>query len=338
MSRWFFFFIQAFGWGLVVYLVVGQGTAALNYDLAMSWGLQEPPEQITAVGESFFWGFAIADVLVYIPLLVVGLLGHLRGKPYGTMCLSAAGAISMYWTITCVSAVRRLQLWPPLGWRFPESLESAYWIVCGMIFLFGFFLFFSQFRLHVGPEKSNLLFTSFLISSGSLLGPVLFAFADLNGAAQIKDFSLFHNTISDLTRSGSPYWQGRVYFTLAAICQAGLGIGLLLQKRAGFGILVAGISNICSAAVFPQDVIGTGNSTPEGNLHILMVVVSVIAICQALVASKSFKTLIIVVLTGLLAFLWTLVWSGGGVPPYLGLMERLSVYTIQIWTLQFCVL
>ena len=57
------------GWLLLAYLVYAQAIPAFDYDLGVSMGTQEPAEQITAVGVAFWYGFALADLVVYIPLL-----------------------------------------------------------------------------------------------------------------------------------------------------------------------------------------------------------------------------------------------------------------------------
>lgn len=78
-----FWFLQGPGWFLLIYLVFAQGIAAFSYDLGVSMGTQEPKEVITEVGEAFWYGFAFGDLLIYIPILFIGLIGHARGMQWG---------------------------------------------------------------------------------------------------------------------------------------------------------------------------------------------------------------------------------------------------------------
>eukprot|EP00986_Skeletonema_menzelii_P001433 scaffold379_cov145-Skeletonema_menzelii.AAC.4 len=62
------------GWVLFVYLLVGQGLPAINYDLGVRMGTQDSAEVVTEVGVAFWKGFAFGDLILYIPLLGFGLL------------------------------------------------------------------------------------------------------------------------------------------------------------------------------------------------------------------------------------------------------------------------
>jgi hypothetical protein len=45
-------------------------------------GTQEPAKKITEVGTAFWYGFAFADLVVYLPLLGAGLVGHWLERPW----------------------------------------------------------------------------------------------------------------------------------------------------------------------------------------------------------------------------------------------------------------
>ena len=62
-----FWFLQATGWLLFAYLVYAQAIPALDYDLGVRMGTQEPALLITDVGVAFWYGFAFADAVFYIP-------------------------------------------------------------------------------------------------------------------------------------------------------------------------------------------------------------------------------------------------------------------------------
>ena len=62
---------------------MGQSFALINYDQAVDWGLQESIGEIGAVGIAFAKGFAFGDSFIYIPLLVIGIIGMLKKTQMG---------------------------------------------------------------------------------------------------------------------------------------------------------------------------------------------------------------------------------------------------------------
>ena len=87
------FLVQIPGWLLLLYLVYAQAPAAFDYELGVRMGTQEPANKISEVGVAFWYGFAFADLVVYIPLLAVGLIGFRRGARWGRVPLGAALSI-----------------------------------------------------------------------------------------------------------------------------------------------------------------------------------------------------------------------------------------------------
>ena len=125
--------IQVPGWALLVYLVYAQAIPAFNYELGVAMGTQESATQISEVGVAFFYGFAFGDLLIYIPLLALGLIGHGLNKNWGHILFAAAAGISMYWPVVCLSAVVTVRDAP--NWHLEG--ESGYWIVLPLIALWG---------------------------------------------------------------------------------------------------------------------------------------------------------------------------------------------------------
>ena len=126
-----FWAIQLPGWILALYLVYAQGIPAFDYDAGVAMGTQEPAGQITEIGTAFFWGFAFGDVATYIPLLMIGLVGHYMAKPWAKIPLAAALGITVYWPVVAlgsISAARNVE-----GWNLPK--ENEYWIVLPIILL-----------------------------------------------------------------------------------------------------------------------------------------------------------------------------------------------------------
>jgi hypothetical protein len=120
-----FWVLQAPGWLLLLYLLYAQAIPAFDYDLGVSMGTQEPATQISEVGVAFWWGFAFADLLIYVPLLAAGLIGHLIDKNWGRIALAAALGITVYWPVVSLAAVVAAR--DAEGWSLPG--EPMYWIV-----------------------------------------------------------------------------------------------------------------------------------------------------------------------------------------------------------------
>lgn len=128
-----FWTIQIPGWLLLIYLFVAQGLAAFSYDLGVRMGTQESPTHITEVGAAFWYGFALGDLLTYIPLLFAGLMGHWIGRRWGTLVLAAAVGITIYWPVVCLAAM--VDARDAAGWNMAS--ETPYWVVCLLVCVWG---------------------------------------------------------------------------------------------------------------------------------------------------------------------------------------------------------
>ena len=128
-----FWLLQVPGWLLLFYLIYAQAIPAFSYETGVAMGTQEPSEQITDVGVAFWYGFAFADLVTYIPLLAAGLIGHYLGKIWGRVIICAALGITLYWPVVCLAAVIAAR--NAAGWNITD--ESPYWIVLPLIALWG---------------------------------------------------------------------------------------------------------------------------------------------------------------------------------------------------------
>ncbi|MGI9389938.1 MAG: hypothetical protein ACR2O1_07780 [Boseongicola sp.] len=128
-----FWFIQIPGWVLLLYLVIAQCLPAFSYQAGVRMGTQEPAESITEVGVAFFKGFAVGDLVVYVPLLSVGLIGQIVQADWAQLVLGAALGITVYWPIGCLWAVKSAR--NAAGWSLPK--ERQYWAVLPVIALWG---------------------------------------------------------------------------------------------------------------------------------------------------------------------------------------------------------
>ena len=128
-----FWILQIPGWILLLWLIVVQGISAFSYELGVSMGSQEPATSITEVGAAFWYGFAFGDLIVYIPLLAVGLIAHWRGSRLGPAVFGAALGITIYWPVVCLAALVDARGAP--GWQIAS--EISYWIVCLLVAAWG---------------------------------------------------------------------------------------------------------------------------------------------------------------------------------------------------------
>jgi hypothetical protein len=120
--------VQIPGWLLLLYLVYAQVPAAFDYEIGVRMGTQEPADSITEVGTAFWYGFAFADLLVYIPLLAAGLIGAWRDRRWGRVLLGAALGITVYWPVVALAAA--VDARDAAGWAIDET---QYWIVLPII-------------------------------------------------------------------------------------------------------------------------------------------------------------------------------------------------------------
>lgn len=128
-----FWMIQGPGWLLFVYLVYAQAIPAFDYEVGVRMGTQEPVETITAVGAAFWYGFALGDLLIYIPLLGLGLTGYWINRVWGQIALASALGITAYWPVVCLAAVHSSRNAP--GWNLTNA--SDYWIALPLVALWG---------------------------------------------------------------------------------------------------------------------------------------------------------------------------------------------------------
>lgn len=122
-------FIQIPGWLLLAYLLYAQAIPAFDYDLGVRMGTQESAEVITEVGTAFWYGFAFADLVFYIPLLAAGLIGHGKQTRWHPVVLGAALGITIYWPITALASVIAAE--GASGWHLADL--TAYWTVLPVI-------------------------------------------------------------------------------------------------------------------------------------------------------------------------------------------------------------
>ena len=123
--------LQGPGWLLLGYLLYAQAIPAFDYQLGVTMGTQESSATITEVGAAFWYGFAFGDLVVYLPLLALGLTGYTLGRHWGRIVLGAALGITVYWPVVSLAAVVAAR--DARGWELGN--EADYWIVLPIIAL-----------------------------------------------------------------------------------------------------------------------------------------------------------------------------------------------------------
>jgi len=137
-----FWFIQGPGWLLFAYLVYAQAIPAFDYDLGVRMGTQESAMVITEVGTAFWYGFAFADLVFYIPILAIGLAGYWKESSWYRAVLGAALGITIYWPITALATVVAAR--DASQWNL--SNETPYWVVLPLIVLWASWSFWQIIR------------------------------------------------------------------------------------------------------------------------------------------------------------------------------------------------
>ena len=128
-----FWLLHGPGWLLLAYLIYAQAIPAYDYELGVAMGTQESAAIITEVGAAFWYGFAVGDLLIYIPLLALGLVANLMNKHWNKVVLAAALGITVYWPLVCLAAIVAAR--HADGWNLAS--ETPYWIVLPLITCWG---------------------------------------------------------------------------------------------------------------------------------------------------------------------------------------------------------
>lgn len=94
-------------WCLSVFLVlgmalllVGQTSALFAYDLAVELGLQESVDEVGEFGVQVNRAFGAGDTIVYVPLMLLALVGLILKRRWAVPVTAAVMGISVYWTVT----------------------------------------------------------------------------------------------------------------------------------------------------------------------------------------------------------------------------------------------
>ncbi|MBA7491718.1 hypothetical protein ES702_02266 [subsurface metagenome] len=100
-----FWVLMIFGIFLFVILLVGQTMSFINYDFTVSIGLQESKDMVGEMGVAINKGFGVGDTIIYLPLLVIGLVGLWFRKMWGVFAMASVLGITAYWPMVCIFLV-----------------------------------------------------------------------------------------------------------------------------------------------------------------------------------------------------------------------------------------
>jgi len=128
-----FWVVMIVGILLLLMLILGQMMAFINYDFAVSIGLQESKDIIGEMGIAVNKGFGVGDTIIYIPLLVFGLIGLWFRKMWGVFAMVSALAITAYWPMVSIFLLLYSRGTP--GFNFTDF--ASYTIVLILITLYG---------------------------------------------------------------------------------------------------------------------------------------------------------------------------------------------------------
>ncbi len=84
----------------IVLMLAGQTLGAFDYERAAQLGLQEDPEEMTQFGVQVNRAFGVGDTVVYLPLMMVSMIGLWQRKRWSLLTTAAVFGISIYWTVT----------------------------------------------------------------------------------------------------------------------------------------------------------------------------------------------------------------------------------------------
>ncbi len=137
-------------WVIVVYLglsvmvmLTGQTMAVVDYDLAVRLGLQESLEEVGEYGVEVNRAFGAGDTVIYVPLMVVSLVGLVARRRWAVLTTTAVFGVSAYWAATILSMLVFL----PGASGYSNVPGPEIWLFVGFYLLSGAVgLFYMVFR------------------------------------------------------------------------------------------------------------------------------------------------------------------------------------------------
>jgi len=97
-----FWIIFVVGILFLIFILLGQTMSFINYDFTVSIGLQESEEIVGEMGVAVNKGFGVGDTIIYVPILIIGILGLWLRRMWGVFAMGGALAITAYWPMVTI--------------------------------------------------------------------------------------------------------------------------------------------------------------------------------------------------------------------------------------------
>jgi hypothetical protein len=122
----------------IILMLMGQTMSVFNYDFTVQHGLQESPEQVGEFGVQVNRAFGAGDTVIYIPLLIVSLVGLWLRKRWSLISTAAVTGVSAYWSVTTIFIFIFLPGTP--GYNYLPGFEIWLFVITYTVFgILGFF-------------------------------------------------------------------------------------------------------------------------------------------------------------------------------------------------------
>ncbi len=128
-----FWIIVAFLALSIALMLAGQTMAVFDYDLTVRLGLQERVDQVGPFGVQMNRGFGAADTLVFIPLMVISIVGLFQRRRWSLLTTAAVVGISFYWSATVSFVILFSQ--GLSGYNYVPGMDI--WAFIGVYLVFG---------------------------------------------------------------------------------------------------------------------------------------------------------------------------------------------------------
>jgi len=127
----------------LVLLLTGQTMSLIDYELTVQLGLQEDITEVSMYGVQVNRAFGAGDTIVYIPLMVLSIIGLILKKRWSLITTAAVMGVSAYWATTIVFMLIFLPGTP--GYSLQPGME--YWFFMAAFIIFGIWgLLYLMFR------------------------------------------------------------------------------------------------------------------------------------------------------------------------------------------------
>jgi hypothetical protein len=114
-------------------LILGQTIAVFNYEFTANIGLQEDVTEVSPFGVEVNRAFGASDTIIYIPLIVLSIIGLCLKKQWALFTSAAVMGISLYWTTTVAFILQFLIGLP--NYSYIPSIDI--WVFIGSFMAFG---------------------------------------------------------------------------------------------------------------------------------------------------------------------------------------------------------